>query len=87
MSKKEFLQGLKYSEGVLKLIVGGNSCFARITDKSRPILAAFTNMGAAISPAEFYSNHFIAWGEKVAFANGLNVISFGCIEEDNWYAT
>ena len=41
MAKKEFLQGVKYSEGVFKLIVGDNSCFARITDKSRPILVAY----------------------------------------------
>lgn len=85
MSKKEFLQSVKYSEGVFKIIVGDNSCFARITDKSRPILVAFTNMGAAVSPEEFYSNLFIAWGDKIAFANGVNIISFGCIEEDNWY--
>ena len=85
MDEDSFLSELSYSNGESKVRIGGNYCFARITDRNRPLLVAFTNMGVSVSESEFCSPNFSAWGDRISLANNVNIISFGCLFKDNWY--
>lgn len=85
MSVTEFLKRLKYASGESKLKIEGNFCYSNIVALNRPILLAFSNMGVPIDEDTFFSEAWQAWGAKVAKDNHLNIISFSCFKNDNWF--
>ena len=70
----------------LREVVKGVCCKTRIIDYKSPIVVTFANAGKVIHSTRLREN-VDPWGYRFLSKRGINVISFACVDSNNWYFT